>query len=309
LENHVELEPAGQQVVEGNSLARCELDCRKMPRFADSMFDAEEIRATTFVRHVEIHDTLGSTNDRAAELARETAIELPALVVARQQTAGKGRGRNKWWAPDGALTYSLLVDHATTGVGQASWPQLSLATGVAVCDALNDELCRADNPQSEIRNPQSNHRLGIKWPNDVFLDGGKVAGILIESPGGSSPAKDRLIVGIGINVNNSWRNAPGSIGPNGTALCDVTGTRHALQTTLIRALQAVQERCAQLADSDPRLPAAWQRLCWLTDQGVDVHANGSWITGVCVGIDCEGALLVENVNGRFRVRSGSARVT
>jgi BirA family biotin operon repressor/biotin-[acetyl-CoA-carboxylase] ligase len=275
----------------------------------DSMFDAEAIRASTFVGHVEIHDTLGSTNERAAELARDSSIELPALVVARLQTAGKGRGRKRWWSADGALTFSLLVDQATIGVQPSSWPQLSLATAVAICDALRSELSASENSKSEIRNPKSDLRLGIKWPNDVILDGGKVCGILIESPGGAAPAKDRLIIGIGINVNNSWRTAPHSVGPNGTALCDVTGTCHPLQTILLEALMALQQRISQLADGDARLPDAWQRLCWLTEQGVDVHANGRWITGVCVGIDREGALLVENVNGLHRVRDGSVRVT
>ncbi|HEX2477029.1 MAG TPA: biotin--[acetyl-CoA-carboxylase] ligase [Lacipirellulaceae bacterium] len=273
------------------------------------MFDAERIRTRTFVRHIEIHTTLGSTNDRAAELARDSTIDLPALVVARLQTAGKGRGRNRWWSADGAITFSLLVDRATTGVQPASWPQLSLATAVAICDALSAELESAANPKSEIRNPKSVRRLGIKWPNDVILDGGKVGGILIESPGGAAPAKDRLIVGIGVNVNNSWRSAPRSFGPNGIALCDVTETSHNVQTVLIQTLNALQQRIRQLVNGDSTLPDAWQRLCWLTEQGVDVHASGHWITGVCLGIDRDGALLVENVNGVHRVRDGSVRVT
>ena len=95
----------------------------------DPFLDADEIRAATSVRYVEIHDTLGSTNVRALELARNAEIELPALVAARIQTAGKGRGRNTWWAADGALTFSLLLDPATTGIAPAKWPQLSLVTG------------------------------------------------------------------------------------------------------------------------------------------------------------------------------------
>ena len=103
---------------------------------ADAFLDADAIRAATFVRHVEIHDTLGSTNDRAAELARDPNVELPALVVARQQTAGRGRGDNTWWSADGALTFSVLLDTVAFGISASNWPQLSLATAVAVCDAL-----------------------------------------------------------------------------------------------------------------------------------------------------------------------------
>jgi BirA family biotin operon repressor/biotin-[acetyl-CoA-carboxylase] ligase len=273
----------------------------------EAFVEADAICAATFIRHVEDHDKLDSTNTRAAELARDSKIELPALIITRLQTAGRGRGDNKWWSADGALTFSVLLEPAAHGICAANWPQLSLATAVAICDALDQELEIASiNPQSAIRNPQS--ELAIKWPNDVLLDGAKVAGILIESPGGPAPSKDRLIIGIGINVNNSWQTAPRNIGPNGTALCDATGTRHDLQTVLIRTLQTLQERVSQLALGDARLPDAWQRLCWLTEQGVEVHTGQCAISGVCAGIDRDGALIVENVNGIHRVHSGTVRV-
>jgi BirA family biotin operon repressor/biotin-[acetyl-CoA-carboxylase] ligase len=256
--------------------------------------DSEALRSATFARYVEIHETLDSTNNRAVELAREAAIELPALVVARHQTAGRGRGRNAWWSADGALTFSLVLEPVQHGIATMNWPQLSLATAVAVCDTLQPKV------------PAAN--CGIKWPNDVFIDGSKVCGILIESPGGVAPAKDRLIVGIGINVNNSWQTAPRDVGPQGTALCDVTGNVHDLQTILVRSLQTIQERLNQLAAGDPQLPESWQRLCWLTEQSVEVKAGGRWITGACTGIDGDGALMIEDGNGIHRVHSGSVRV-
>jgi BirA family biotin operon repressor/biotin-[acetyl-CoA-carboxylase] ligase len=262
---------------------------------AEVYLDADELRRATFVRHVELHDTLGSTNDRAAELAHEATIELPALVAARIQTAGKGRGRNQWWSAEGALTFSILLDSAAIGVSQQNWPQLSLATAVAVCDALAEAVPRVS--------------VSIKWPNDVMVDGGKVCGILIESPGGSAQAKDRLIVGIGINVNNTWRKAPHHVGANGSALCDVTGTQYNLQRLLAGILQAIQERFRQLARGDSQLPQAWQRLCWLTEHNVEVQANGRYINAACIGIDLDGALLVDTAFGIQRIRSASVRVT
>ena len=142
----------------------------------------------------------------------------------------------------------------------------------------------------------------------MFIDGSKVCGILIESPGGTAPAKDRLIIGVGINVNNSWRTAPHSIGPVGTALCDLTGTQHDLPKVLANTLRAMHKRYNQLAAGDAQLPTAWQERCWLTEQAVDVNAGDRWITGVCVGIDTNGALMVEDLNGVHRVHSGSVRV-
>jgi BirA family transcriptional regulator, biotin operon repressor / biotin---[acetyl-CoA-carboxylase] ligase len=285
----------------------------------DAFLDADEIRASTFIRHVEIHDLLGSTNDRAAELARDAAIDVPALIAARRQTAGRGRGKNTWWSVDGALTFSVLLDPAALGIGTANWPQLSLAAAVAVCDAIAQEVDSAEerlNLQAASRNSQSQQRVAIKWPNDVMLDGGKACGILIESPGGSAPAKDRLIVGIGINVNNSCRLAHSAREASqtdkelagATSLCDCTGRRHDLQRLLCETLSAFEARARQLSNGDPQLPAAWRQLCWLTEQRIEVRTNENWIGGTCTGIDSSGALLMENIFGNHRVTTGSVPV-
>lgn len=269
--------------------------------------DADGIRAASFVRHVEIHDLLPSTNDRARELAADAQIQMPALVVARQQTAGRGRGQHTWWSADGALTFSILLDTAARGVHANSWPQLSLATAVAICDALSSIVGKDNHPTSDVR-PTASIRVGIKWPNDIILDGGKVCGILIESPGGTSPAKDRLIIGIGINVNNSWHSAPREVGANGIAVCDATSTPHNLQEVLIKALNAVDDRTKQLSTGDPRLPKTWQELCWLTEQRVEANSNGVWIDGTCQRIAADGALVIENAFGTHRITSGSVQV-
>lgn len=268
--------------------------------------NADELCGTTFVRHAEFHETITSTNDRATELAANQRIELPALVVARHQTSGRGRGQNAWWSADGALTFSLLLDPITYGITTLDWPRLSLATAVAICDALSRELERA-NQWRGAHLPAAIGRVGIKWPNDIMLDGAKVCGILLESPGGGAPTKNRLIIGIGINVNNSWQAAPREAGANGTALCDATAVQHNLQDVLTLALNAVRDRILQVAINDPRLPAAWQELCWLTEQRVEAHSNGKWIDGICQGIAIDGALVIENVFGTHRITSGSVR--
>jgi BirA family biotin operon repressor/biotin-[acetyl-CoA-carboxylase] ligase len=278
--------------------------------------DADQIRATTFVRHVEIHETLGSTNERAVELARNAAIPLPALVSARRQTAGRGRGRSTWWAADGALTFSLLVDTAATGIVPASWPQLSLATAVAVCDALELRIAesygnagsrgREHNPQSEIRNPKSH--VSLKWPNDVLLAGRKICGVLIESPGGAKPAKDRLIIGIGINVNNSWQAAPKEIRSTGIALSDYTSTNHDLQEVMVDTLNALCDRMRQLQRGDAELIDAWQRLHALAGRRFVVWSDQRSVEGQCCEIAHDGALVVDTRAGRQRFYSGSVRL-
>jgi BirA family transcriptional regulator, biotin operon repressor / biotin---[acetyl-CoA-carboxylase] ligase len=269
----------------------------------EAFLDADEIRAATFVRHVEIHETLGSTNDRAAELTRDPDIKLPALVAARHQTAGRGRGSNSWWSADGALTFSIVLEPAVYGIDTANWPQLSLATAVAVCDALAFEL----DPQSKNRNPKS-AGLAIKWPNDIMLGGRKVCGILIESPGGISPAKDRLVVGIGINVNNSLRSAPRELAGYATSLCDTSGKQHSRQEVLIRVANELQRQLVRLERHDPQLPLAWQELCWLSHQNVSAQVGQRVVEGICTGIADDGALLIQTASTTDRIYGGNLRL-
>jgi BirA family biotin operon repressor/biotin-[acetyl-CoA-carboxylase] ligase len=277
--------------------------------------DRQQICRHSFIRHVELHQSLPSTNDRALELAGVADLETPALVVARRQTAGRGRGGNRWWSADGALTFSLILDTAKLNITARDWPRLSLTTAVAVCDALSDCGLRIadcglgdprDNPKSEVRNPKS--PLAIKWPNDVLLDGRKVCGILIESPGGTAPAKDRLIVGVGINVNNSWRDAPPDAGAAGTALCDVTGKESDRQSLLLLFLGAFERRLEQLASGDSTLPATWQALSYLTKREVEFDCSDRRLQGHCLGIADDAALLIRCGNRTERFYSGSAQI-
>lgn len=261
---------------------------------ADADFVRDCVLAQSFVRHVEIHDEIASTNDRAAELASVADLELPALIVAKMQTSGRGRGAHTWWSSPGALTFSLLLDPSAIGIAASEWPRLSLTTAVAVCDALMLELGEKQDTHSSGRSGAT--RVAIKWPNDVILDGAKVGGILIESRGAGA-AKNRLVVGIGINVNNSWRSAPRSAGPHGIALCDATFRKHEIQPVLLRVLSALDSRLRQLAANDKSLSDTWSHLCWLTEQEVEVENRGQWTEGVCLGIAEDGALIVENVFG------------
>jgi BirA family biotin operon repressor/biotin-[acetyl-CoA-carboxylase] ligase len=278
----------------------------------DEFLDVGGIRVSTFVRHVEVHETLGSTNDRAREIAHNPEVELPALIVARNQTAGRGRGTNVWHSAEGALTFSLILDAHQLPVPKAKWPLISLTTALAVCDALIEEIDR----KSPTLNPKL-AGIGIKWPNDVMLHAGKVAGILVESSCGSDRKKDRLIIGVGLNINNAFRadNAVQHLERtkttsvlNAISLRDATGRVHDLNRILCRFLCAVKSRIAQLELNDPCLPADWCKLDWLTERSVEVRGSGRTIEGICTGINHEGALIVENGAGEHAIHSGSVQL-
>lgn len=217
----------------------------------------------------------------------EVGCLTPLLIWALQQTTGRGRGANRWWASEGALTFSLLLDTSDLGLPQERWPQVSLTTGLAVCATLQDLL-----PEAEI---------GLKWPNDVFLNGRKICGILVEIPPRQS---GKLIVGIGINVNNSLDSAPPELVMKATALCDVSRRNWDLSTVLIHVLRHLAEHLQQLSVNDSALATRWDQLCFLRGRQVQ-HTVGDRVTaGVCQGVDSQGALLLRTETGLDRVLGG-----
>jgi BirA family biotin operon repressor/biotin-[acetyl-CoA-carboxylase] ligase len=142
-------------------------------------------RATVAGVRLVVHDVLGSTNAEALKLARQG--ERGALwVVAGRQTAGRGRRGRAWISEPGNLYASLLLGAPAP---TEHWPQLSFVAALAIHDAILD-VAAGLKP-----------RLAIKWPNDLVLEGAKLAGILIEGQGNPGDAVGEGAVAIGIGVN------------------------------------------------------------------------------------------------------------
>ncbi|HUG93912.1 MAG TPA: biotin--[acetyl-CoA-carboxylase] ligase [Planctomycetaceae bacterium] len=264
-----------------NSLDACEAD-----------FDLARIRAGTDVRRVECHRVLASTSDRALELASRDVLETPFLVLAEVQTGGRGRGANRWWAAPGALTFSLIVEAARLRVPPERWPKLALTAGLAVSDTLSELAPGAGR--------------GLKWPNDVYLAGRKIGGILVEVP---SSRSGRVVLGIGINVNNSLAEAPRELRDLATSLLDETGRRFALTDVLIGVLARLSREFAALAGADVDLSDRWRATCLLAGRRLTVAAGDETIEGLGLGIDRDGALVIETAHGPRRVFSGTVNST
>lgn len=249
--------------------------------------DLRLIRANTFVQQVEFHRRLDSTNDLALKLADRRGLKLPLLVLAETQTAGRGRRANSWWSTDGALTFSLLLESSAARLPTSRWPQVSLTAGLAVCEALEELL-----PSQEVR---------LKWPNDVYVNQRKISGILIEAP--RSPA-GRLVVGVGININNSLNNAPQEIAITATSMCDAAGKQFRLADVLIRILDKLARRLEWIDKRDGDLRERWRKRCMLTNHQVQIGDA----TGLCQGIDDEGALVLQTGDGLKRCFAGSVKL-
>ena len=255
---------------------------------ARRLFSLRRIKRDTFVNHVEYHRVLPSTNTRAIELAATAETPIPALVVTEAQTAGRGRGENMWWSASGALTFSLVLDLNATDNRPESWPKFALAAAVGVCDALESFAAGT--------------HFGIRWPNDVCCGPKKICGILPELQMSASP---RLILGVGINANNSMSKAPEELCATATSLVDITGRRANLTSVLIDVVCALERRFAELAVSAPELSTAWSDRCLLRGRHVRLGLGAEDVEGPCTGIDANGALGLQIAGGVRRFYGGT----
>ena len=239
---------------------------------------------------------VGSTSDLAREWA---AIDAPngALVIAEEQIAGRGRFDRRWHAPPGsALLFSVIVRLPPSLAPYLS--RLSIAGSLAVLYAV--ESLDGFDAESE------SHPIALKWPNDVLLNGRKLAGILTESDWDGARLRS-AIIGIGVNVRVPFDTLDG--------LADVPLSERAV--SLEPAIGHPIDRIALLAAildklsfwtarlADPSLMSTWRsRLVTLgthvtVRSMVDDRASDTPISGLAVDVDNDGALLVQDDHGQI----------
>jgi BirA family biotin operon repressor/biotin-[acetyl-CoA-carboxylase] ligase len=227
--------------------------------------------------HVLHFESLDSTNEEALrQLA--AGVHDALWIVAEEQTKGRGRGGRPWQSPKGNLYASLLL---RLNVSATTATQLSFVAALAAHDAISTELAMAQIPG-----------LRLKWPNDVMLNGAKIAGILIESL--AAPDGDTLaaIVGIGINVSvvPSIPGRPaGALGSEPAACARVFGA-------LANAFAAWLGRWDE-GRGFPAIREAWLALAHAPGEPISVNLNGASIHGRFYGIGEGGALQLETAPG------------
>ena len=224
------------------------------------------------------HRLTDSTNERAKELAAAGAPH-GTLVTAEEQSAGRGRQGRAWVAPPGR---ALLMSVVVRELGKESL-MLPLAAAVAVCEA-----CEEAAPVT----------CAIKWPNDVWIDGRKVSGILIEG----RPQDGWAVLGIGLNVATAAAEFPEELRDIATSLAaaatDAPGSPEAVLPLLLGALEH------RLGDAPAEILAAWRARDALRGQNVR-WADGS---GIATGISDSGSLLVETGTGQVELGAGEVHL-
>ncbi len=244
------------------------------------------------VPHVEAYDELSSTNDRLRALAEAGAPHF-TVVTADSQTAGKGRGGKRWASPGGMGLWISFLVRGEAGVPSTLVPIL---VGLATIRAL-DRVCPSLKP-------------GIKWPNDIEVEGRKLGGILCEGTGmGRGPGMaagtwtGAIVVGVGLNLRQGIGDFEPGLKERAASMA-MAGCRDVSRSRVAGELLAAARSLVSPPPAllDERLRQEVRDHDTLNGRTVQTDVGG---TGTAVGIAADGALLVE-VDGRVEeIRAGS----
>lgn len=225
---------------------------------------------------------LSSTNSHARELAEKGNAE-GEIVIAEAQTQGRGRLGRRWESPPLANLYLSIILRPTLSPAHA--PQITLMAAVALAETVAPLI-----PQAPT----------IKWPNDILVNGKKLAGVLTEA----ACASDRIehvILGIGVNVNYRVDSMPAEIRQRATSMADLTGKSIDRESVLLRLIQAIDRCYGELEENGfEALRPRWEAHFALRGRRVRVELLDAVLIGRAHGIDRDGALVLEDERGELQ---------
>ncbi|HET6606912.1 MAG TPA: biotin--[acetyl-CoA-carboxylase] ligase [Rhodopila sp.] len=227
------------------------------------------------------YDSIGSTNDELRRLAAEGAVD-GTVVHADEQTSGRGRMARSWFSPPGNLYMSILL---RTGVPVQRTAEVGFVTAVAVAETVR-ALVPAKVP------------VALKWPNDVLATEAKISGILVER------ADEAVIVGVGLNTLE----APAVTGYRTTTIAAQGGI-----ATVDGARDKLLERFGHLRglwteQGFAPIREAWLALSYPVGSVIKFTGPEGPITGRFLGLDLDGALLLDTPDGPTRFLAGDVSV-
>jgi BirA family biotin operon repressor/biotin-[acetyl-CoA-carboxylase] ligase len=213
----------------------------------------------------------------------EAGVDEGVVVIADEQTAGRGRAGRSWRAaPGSALLCSILL---RPSVPPDRLSVLPLLTGLAVAEAIDD--CAPV-------------RCCLKWPNDIWIRERKVCGVLMTARSRARTV-DFVVLGIGVNLIGN----PEDIAPGATSIAAESGIvlePMALLEALLMRLQSYYDSYVRLGGSFP--VAQWRERAALIDEQVEVGDGGKVLTGTFLGVASNGALLLQTAEGMRHVVAG-----
>ncbi|MCL1909903.1 MAG: biotin--[acetyl-CoA-carboxylase] ligase [Kiritimatiellaeota bacterium] len=223
------------------------------------------------------HKILPSTNDEAMRLACECGALAFDAVMADEQSAGRGRLGRAWSSPAGTGLYASVI--LRPRIAPENVPSLTLLAGVAAAEAIHDTA----------RVPAR-----IKWPNDILINGKKVAGLLCEAQFIGDNAI--VIAGLGVNVNTLPRDLPERVLYPATSLLSESGISHEPLAILEAWIERLRHWIGVVENGGGAVMfSRWMELDALAGRKIRVGET----EGVNVGLDAEGRLLVRLDDGEI----------
>lgn len=241
-------------------------------------------------RSLVCQEELDSTNAKARQLADEGAAD-GTVIIADRQSAGRGRLGRRWESPPSVNLYCSILLRPQIPVQQA--PQLTFLSAVAVAESLNSLY------QLSAR---------VKWPNDILINGAKIAGLLNEM-NAETEQVHFVVLGVGVNLNMTTGQFPDEILYPATSVLLETGKtidRAVFTREFLQRLDGYY--CEFLEEGFGPIRRRWEALCDLMNKRVQVDQNPGVLQGTVVGLDSDGALRLQLDNGTVeRILAGDVK--
>ena len=242
-------------------------------------FEIERNLSTKYIAHnIHFYQEVTSTNDIAKKFVDNDAPE-GTVIIAEQQTAGRSRSKNDWASPEGGIWMTLILKPEVTLL-EAS--KLTIVTGVSIAKTLHDKF---------------NLDAGIKWPNDIMIGNKKICGILTEAVTDYDDLK-AVLIGVGIDVNINQSDLPDDLQDITTTISEET-SEEIKRAEIMKVFFSIFEELYEEFKNGQfkHIIGEWRRLSSTTGNRVKVYKDGKAMLADAVGIDNQGALIVELDDG------------
>lgn len=253
-----------------------------MPAAIDELFVRAHFRGRNLAPNLIFLRSVDSTNSEA-ERQLAASASAPLVVIAQEQTRGRGRLGRRWVSENLGNLYASFAFRPD--LRPARMQDFTLWMGVNVCEALAN-TCRID--------------AGVKWPNDLMHRGRKLGGMLTEARIDADHTRD-VIFGLGLNINSQRRDWPPDIAARTTSVAEAVGqavdANRVVAAIIARVLKAFETFVA--GDYRADFTRLWERLDLLRGQPIAVRFGNERIEGTADGIDATGALRLRDARGQL----------
>ncbi|MCR1899058.1 biotin--[acetyl-CoA-carboxylase] ligase [Irregularibacter muris] len=255
---------------------------RESPDILTAVEIQGELHTSLLGKKIMHFDSIGSTNDKAKDLALQGAEE-GTVIIAEEQIKGRGRRGSQWVSPKGKGIWMSII--LRPDVLPKNAPKFTLLSAVAVAQAIREVTALP---------------VQIKWPNDIIYQNKKVCGILTEMSA-EMDFINYIVVGMGININESIKDFPEEIQGKATSLREIKGENISRQRLVRSILENLEKFYLEFVKEQnfQKVLELWKSMSGILGKEVRAMGNNDVIQGIAVDINQEGALIIKEDNGKI----------